>query len=128
VAPPPTSSRGASLADTIACRHPARGDRRAGCTHQPDHGALTSTAIRVTPELLQQLQEQPDHEPPMLSYQITTFGHAIIEALIEELDLRSPDIRDYMEALGKELGLLNQETRGHKEHRAPDAEPPSPAA
>lgn len=62
-------------------------------------GAIEAIPLRLTPELLAQLQQQSANEPPMLSYEVTAFGRAVLRAWSEETGMFEPEMREHMERL-----------------------------
>lgn len=61
-------------------------------------GALRSTMFRLTPELLAQLKQDPNHDAPLVEYVLTPFGKQLGTHLLTEMGAFSDGMREFVEA------------------------------
>lgn len=62
-------------------------------------GALRAQVLRITPELLR--QKGTDPSTPLLSYVLSPFGRALIEALADTMGAFDPKMREHIETIIK---------------------------
>jgi len=60
-----------------------------------DMGALTTSYLTLTPEIIESHAEKPAHS--ILRYNITPFGKAIMEYVAEKMGMFSPDMISKLE-------------------------------
>lgn len=66
-------------------------------------GAIRSEVVRLTPELLEVLKSNPQHEMPMLEYALTAFGRQMAEHVLIEMGAFDDGMQEHIQALHPEL-------------------------